>query len=196
METSVAKRTSRASGTRGAGGLQNVAGLRISALGAACALAAIATGAALAGQGAPVDDSVSSGALHQDAAPASVGDAKSDFLADIEVRKSHSIAPSEIVGFDLMLNEFNLNEVNLSEVNLSELNSTEPDPNESNRHFTGDEYKSNFSSVSPSRRSSWRADYDPLTANQLSHAYQWTVVEGFRPPVESSRLDKDSEARR
>ncbi len=46
----MANRTSPASGTRGAGGLQNVMNviaLRISALGAACALAATATGAAL-----------------------------------------------------------------------------------------------------------------------------------------------------
>ena len=55
MRTVVANRTAPARGTRKAGGLQNVGlqnvmnviALRISALGAACALAATATGAAL-----------------------------------------------------------------------------------------------------------------------------------------------------
>jgi hypothetical protein len=184
MRTSVAKRTSRASGTRGAVRLQNVIGLRIGTLGVACALAA--TGAALAEQAAPVDSSLSPVAARQDAAPLSIGDSKSDFLVDIEARKSHPTVAGEIVGFDLLLNEFNLNEVNLSKL----------DSNALKRHYGGDEYKSNFSSISPSRRSSWRADYDPFTTIQLGHAYQWTVVEGFRPTVESSRLTKDSETRR
>jgi hypothetical protein len=191
MGTSVANRTSRASGTRGAGGQQNVIGLRISTLGVACALAATATGAALAGQADPVDISESAVASHQDVAPVSIGDAKSDFLADIEVRKSHSIVASEIVGFDLLLNKFNLNELDLNELDSNEL-----DSNEFNRHFVGDEHKSNFSSISQSRRSSWHTDYDPFTTNQLGHAYQWTVVQGFGAPFDVSRLTKDPEARR
>jgi len=159
-------------------------GLRLSALGVACAL--LASGAALAEQAAQVDRSMSPVATHPGAAPPSSGDAKSDFLVDIEVRKSHPIMAGEIVGFDLVLNEFSLNEVDLSELDSKELK----------QHFAGDEYKSNVSSISPSRRSSWRADYDPFTTIQLGHAYQWTVVEGFRPTVESSRLTKDSETRR
>ncbi len=191
MGTSFAIRTSRVSGAQGAGGRQNAIGLRISTLGVACALAATATGPALAGQPAPVDSSVSAVASQQDAAPPASADAKSAFLADIEVRKGHSIAASEIVGFDLSLNKFNLNELDLNELDSNAL-----DSNESNRHIVGDEHASNFSSISQSRRSSWRADNDPFTMNQLSHAYQWTVVQGFGPPTEASRLTKDSEARR
>lgn len=159
MGTAVANRTSRASGTRGAGGLQNVGlqnviALRISALSVACALAATATGAALAEPAAPVDSSMSSVALQQDAALPSIGDSKSDFLADIEARKSYWIPAGEIVGFDFLLNEFN-------------------------RNFVGDEYKSNLSSIRNNLRSSWRVDNDPFMTNQLGHPYQGSMYHGF-----------------
>ncbi len=154
MGTAVANRTSGAGGTRGAGGLQNVIGFRISALSIACALAATATDAALAEPAAPVDRSMSSVALQQDAAPPSIGDSKSDFLADIEARKSYWIPVGEIVGFDFLLNEFN-------------------------RHFVGDEYKSNLTSIRHNLRSSWHTDTDPFTVNQLGHPYQGSMYYGF-----------------
>ena len=154
MRTAVANRTSRASRTRGAGGLQHVIAHRISALGVVCALAATATGAALAGHAAPVDPSMSSAALRQDAAPPSIGDSKSDFLADIEARKSYWIPAGEIVGFDFLLNEIN-------------------------RNFADDEYKSNLSSIRHNLRSSWRVDNDPFTTNQLGHPYQGSMYHGF-----------------
>ena len=135
-------------------GLQNVIALRISALSVACALAATATGAALAEPAAPVDSSMSSLALQQDAALPSIGDSKSDFLADIEARKSYWIPAGEIVGFDFLLNEFN-------------------------RNFVGDEYKSNLSSIRNNLRSSWRVDNDPFMTNQLGHPYQGSMYHGF-----------------
>jgi hypothetical protein len=134
--------------------LQKVICCRISALGVACALSATAVGGALAEQVAPADRSISSVALQQDAAPPSVGDSKSDFLADIEARKSYWIPVGEIVGFDFLLNEFN-------------------------RHFVGDEYKSNLSSIRHNLRSSWHTDTDPFTVNQLGHPYQGSMYYGF-----------------
>ncbi len=134
--------------------MQNVIWLRIGALSVACALAATATGAAVAGQATPSDSSMSSAALQQDAALPSIGDSKSDFLADIEARKSYWIPAGEIVGFDGLLNLIN-------------------------RNFIGDEYKSNSSSIRHNLRSSWRTDTDPFTTNQLGHPYQGSMYHGF-----------------
>ena len=152
----IANRASRAVETRRAGGSQKVGfnsviRFRISALGIACALAATAV---LAEQAAAGERSVSSAALPQDTAPPAMGDYKSDFLADIEARKSYGIPAAEIFGFDFLLNEFN-------------------------RHFVGDEYKSNLSSIRHNLRSSWRTDTDPFTINQLGHPYQGSMYYGF-----------------
>ena len=152
-------RTLGASGERGAGGIQNVGlryvvVLRIGALGVVCAIAATVTGAALAEQTAPVDSSMSSAALQPGPAPPSIGDSKSDFLVDIEARKSYWIPAGEILGFDFLLSGVN-------------------------RLSIGDEYKSNLSSIRHNLRSSWRVDRDPFTTNQLGHPYQGSMYHGF-----------------
>ena len=134
--------------------MQNAIALRISALSVACALAVTATGAAAAEQAAPFDSSMSSAAFPQDAALPSIGDSKTDFLADIEARKSYWIPAGEIVGFDGLLNLIN-------------------------RNFIGDEYKSNLSSIGHNLRGSWRTDTDPFTVNQLGHPYQGSMYHGF-----------------
>jgi hypothetical protein len=128
--------------------------LRISARGFACALVAAAMAAASAGQAAPADSSMLSVAQRQDVEPPSIGGSKNDFLADIEARKSYWIPAGEIFGFDFLLNEIN-------------------------RHFIGDEYKSNMSSIRHNLRSSWRTDTDPFTVNQLGHPYQGSMYYGF-----------------
>jgi hypothetical protein len=156
--TAIANRTSRASGAPAAAGLPNgVRRVRAPGLGAfcfACALAVSAADATLAGQAAPVENSVSPVALRQDGEPPSIGGSKNDFLADIEARKSYWIPAGEIFGFDFLLNEIN-------------------------RHFIGDEYKSNMSSIRHNLRSSWRTDTDPFTVNQLGHPYQGSMYYGF-----------------
>jgi hypothetical protein len=87
-------------------------------------------------------------------APPSIVDSKSDFQEDIEAHKSYLIPAAEIVGFDFLLNEFN-------------------------RHFVGDEYKSDLSSIRHNLRGSWRTDTDPFTTNQLGHPYQGSMYHGF-----------------
>ena len=148
----LALRASRARGIGGLrkAGLRNVMALLISALGVAGALAA---GAASAGQAAAADSSTSPAALRQDAAPSALGDPQSDFLADIDARKSHWIPAGEILGFDLLLNGIN-------------------------RQSSAD-YNSSFSSIRNNLRSSWRTDTDPFTTNQLGHPYQGSMYHGF-----------------
>jgi hypothetical protein len=121
--------------------LQNVIVRGISALSVACVLAATATGTALFELAAPVDSSRSSVALQQDDAPPFLRDSKNDLLAAIEVRKSYWIPAAQIVGLDFQPHEFN-------------------------RHFVGDEYKCNLSSVRHNLRSSRRTDTDPFIVNQ------------------------------
>jgi hypothetical protein len=77
-----------------------------------------------------------------------------DFAQDIEARKSYAIPAAEIVVFDSLLNFFD-------------------------RHFVGDEYKSNARSVRRNLRSTWVVDSDPFTVNQLGHPYQGSMYHGF-----------------
>jgi hypothetical protein len=131
-----------------------VAGRRIGFLGIICFLILGSTQAAGAEQPSAPDSGSSSGELPRDAAPSPAADARPDFTANIEARKSYWIPAGEIFGFDFLLNQFN-------------------------RHFVGDEYKSNWSSIRNNAGTSWRTDSDPFTVNQLGHPYQGSMYYGF-----------------
>src|SRR6185437_3811761 len=77
-----------------------------------------------------------------------------DLAAGIEANKSYAIPAAEIVGFDFLLNQFD-------------------------RHFIGDEYRSNLRSIRRNLHSSWVVDRDPFVVNQLGHPYQGSMYHGF-----------------
>lgn len=82
--------------------------------------------------------------------------ASQNYIWDTGIGKSYSIPALEIVGFDLLLNQFN-------------------------RHFvdrTGD-YDTSLSSVRRNLRSSWVVDRDSFEINQLGHPYQGSMYHGF-----------------
>ena len=72
----------------------------------------------------------------------------------LDARKSYWIPAAETFGFDFLLNEVD-------------------------RHFVGDEYKSNWSSIRHNAGTSWHTDSDPFTVNQLGHPYQGSMYYGF-----------------
>lgn len=72
-----------------------------------------------------------------------------------EANKSYLIPALEIVGFDLLLNQFN-------------------------RRYSGSsDYDSNFSTIRKNLGSSWNNDRDPFQTNQLGHPYQGSMYYGF-----------------
>ena len=79
---------------------------------------------------------------------------KSDFSADIEARKNYWVPAAEIIGFDLLLNQFN-------------------------RRFIGPEYRTSWSSIRRNLRSSWVVDDDTFKINQLGHPYQGSIYHGL-----------------
>jgi hypothetical protein len=78
-----------------------------------------------------------------------------DFSANREANKSYLIPALEIIGFDILLNQFN-------------------------RRFSGSsDYDSNFHTIRRNLRSSWVDDRDPFNINQLGHPYQGSIYHGF-----------------
>jgi len=73
----------------------------------------------------------------------------------IEARKSYSIPALEIIGFDLLLNQFN------------------------RRYFEGDDYDTSWSSIKNNLKHGWVTDSDPYDINQLGHPYQGSMYHGF-----------------
>ena len=69
--------------------------------------------------------------------------------------KSYSIPALEIMGFELLLNQFN------------------------RRYFDGDEYDTNLSTIRRNLRRSWVTENDPFKINQLGHPYQGSMYHGF-----------------
>lgn len=130
--------------------MRNSIGLRIGILCIACALAA---GPALAEEATPVDSSKSPPTPRPDVSPPSIGDSKSDFLADIKARKSYWIPAAEIIGFGVLLNAIN-------------------------RNFS-DDYNTSSSSIEDNLDSGWNTDSDSFTTNQLGHPYQGSMYHGF-----------------
>src|SRR5687767_2502966 len=72
-----------------------------------------------------------------------------------EEKKSYAIPAAEIVGFDLLLNQFN------------------------RRYFPCCEYDTSWSSVKRNLRSRWVTENDPFRINQLGHPYQGSMYHGF-----------------
>jgi len=73
----------------------------------------------------------------------------------IEARKSYTIPALEIIGFDLLLNQFN------------------------RHYFEGDDYDTSLSSVKRNLQRSWVTDNDPYAINQFGHPYQGSMYHGF-----------------
>jgi hypothetical protein len=69
--------------------------------------------------------------------------------------KSYLAPALDIVGFDLLLNQFN------------------------RRYFEGDDYDTSLSTVRRNLRRSWVVENDPFQVNQLGHPYQGSMYHGF-----------------
>ena len=69
--------------------------------------------------------------------------------------KDYSTPALEIIGFDLLLNQFN------------------------RRALPGNDYDTSWSSVRRNLRSSWTVENDPFKINQLGHPYQGSMYHGF-----------------
>jgi hypothetical protein len=78
-----------------------------------------------------------------------------DFSIDKNTNKSYLIPAVDVIGFDIILNQFN-------------------------RHFSGiSDYDSNLSTIRHNLHSSWDDDKDPFNINQLGHPYQGSIYHGF-----------------
>jgi len=76
-------------------------------------------------------------------------------LWDAGAGKSYAIPALEIVGFDVLLNQFN------------------------RRFFEGNDYDTNLSTIRRNLRSRWVTENDPFKINQLGHPYQGSMYHGF-----------------
>jgi hypothetical protein len=93
-------------------------------------------------------------ATAQDIAPPNLGGSPADSIPDIEAHKSYWIPIGEIVGFDLLLNQFD-------------------------RHVLGADFESNSSTIRHNLHGKWHTDSDSFTINQLGHPYQGSMYHGF-----------------
>ena len=73
----------------------------------------------------------------------------------IEARKSYTIPALEIIGFDLLLNQYN------------------------RRAYPGGDYDTSLSSIKENLQRGWVTDSDPYDINQLGHPYQGSMYHGF-----------------
>src|ERR1700757_3506850 len=71
---------------------------------------------------------------------------------------SYAIPAAEIVGFDVLVNQFDRHELECCDFN------------------------SNIHTIRRNLRSSWVVDRDPFTVNQLGHPYQGSMYMGFARP--------------
>jgi hypothetical protein len=92
--------------------------------------------------------------LAGDTAPRISDQPKLDLSGDSAARKSYYIPAGEIIGFELLMNQFD-------------------------RHFLGSDYDSNLSTIRRNLRSSWVVDDDPFRTNQLGHPYAGSMYHGF-----------------
>ncbi|HUP94902.1 MAG TPA: DUF3943 domain-containing protein [Burkholderiales bacterium] len=81
--------------------------------------------------------------------------ARPDLWSAGSTGKSYAIPALEIMGFDLLLNQFN------------------------RRYFDCCDYDTSLSSVRRNLRGRWVTDNDPYTVNQLGHPYQGSMYHGF-----------------
>jgi hypothetical protein len=90
------------------------------------------------------------------AAPAEQGLKQTSSPASaLESNKSYWIPALEIVGFDLLLNQFN------------------------RRYFSGDDYDTSIGSIRRNLRRDWVVENDPFEINQIGHPYQGSMYHGF-----------------
>lgn len=134
--------------------MRSVAWCRIGLLGVAITLVASVAPPAFAAEPEPIPLPALWAALQGDPLAPVPGEPKPDSSAEIEARKSYLIPALEIVGFDVL-------------VNLA------------NRHTTGKDYHSNFSSIRRNLHHSWVVDDDPFSVNQFWHPYQGSMYHGF-----------------
>ncbi|MDP1766585.1 MAG: DUF3943 domain-containing protein [Methylotenera sp.] len=80
---------------------------------------------------------------------------KVDFSPVSQTNKNYLIPALEIIGFDILLNQFN-------------------------RHYSGvSDYDSNLSTIRRNLKSDWNNDNDAFEINQLGHPYQGSIYHGF-----------------
>lgn len=79
-----------------------------------------------------------------------------DLWSDDSKKKSYLIPALDIIGFDLLLNQYN-------------------------RHWGEDreDYRANWSTIKRNFHSSWKEDGDSFQINQLGHPYQGSMYHGF-----------------
>ena len=79
-----------------------------------------------------------------------------DLWSDHSRKKSYLIPALDIIGFDLLLNQYN-------------------------RHWGEDreDYRANWSTIKHNFNSSWKEDSDSFQINQLGHPYQGSMYHGF-----------------
>jgi hypothetical protein len=91
----------------------------------------------------------------RDALPASAEDLPRDERFEVgESRPGYAIPAAEIVGFELLLNQFD-------------------------RHFVGDDFDTSLASIRRNLHHGWVEDRDPFLVNQLGHPYQGSMYHGF-----------------
>jgi hypothetical protein len=127
---------------------------RTALLGVAVTLGATAACAAFAAEPEPIGFPALWAQVQNDPRQPVPGEPKPDFSADIEARKTYLLPALEILGFDVLLNL-------------------------ANRHTTGKDYHSNFSSIRRNLHQGWVVDNDPFSVNQFWHPYQGSMYHGF-----------------
>jgi Domain of unknown function (DUF3943) len=124
-------------------------------LGVAFAVGVSVAGAAIADEPAANSIPRSWIAANDDATTRAAAKPNMDLSAEIDARKSYSIPPAEIIGFDFLLNRFN-------------------------RHNEGPgDYDVTSASIRRNLRHSWVVDNDPFSVNQFLHPYQGSMYHGF-----------------
>lgn len=155
MRTAGGGSSPRTSRTRVASGLQqHTARLQRTLFSAAFPLGLTAACAALAAEPTSIDIPTSWAALEDDSARPPKKP-KPDLSSEIEARKSYSIPALEIIGFDLLLNQFD------------------------RHYFGGNDYDTDFSTIKRNLHHSWVVDNDPYKINQFGHPYQGSMYHGF-----------------
>ena len=103
----------------------------------------------------PLDRTELSTELSEPSAESAAAKSTIDFSGNSQADKSYLIPAIEIVGFDVLLNQFN-------------------------RRFSGvSDYDSNLGTIRRNLHSSWNNDKDAFNINQLGHPYQGSIYQGF-----------------
>jgi hypothetical protein len=153
MLTERANLESKASAARAVHGFNPATGLSGAVLGAALALVLLMPYSGWAEEPAPAP--IAPVPTTSDATASSPPKSTGGLSWESGAGKSYSIPALEIMGFDLLLNQFN------------------------RRYYDGNEYDTSLSTVRRNLRRSWVTDDDPFQINQLGHPYQGSMYHGF-----------------